>query len=543
MSLKPRDAVRQLPIYTPAKSIDSAKREFGFERVIKLAGNENTLGFSPLAKEALKDITSYYPDGAAVNLREKIANKFKVDIDEVILGNGSFELLFLVGLAFLEKGDESIIAEPSFNWYKNVTLIQGANIISVPLDENYKVDLHKIEKAVTDKTKIIWLCNPNNPTGTTFSSDELNSFLSNIREDIVVVLDEAYYDFVVDEDYPQTISLIEKYNNIIVLRTFSKLEGLANFRIGYGFASKEFIGYLNRVRMPINVTGPAQLAAFAQMIPPVSYGAQGADVTLIGGVLSGGMVAVVRPENYDELKDLNNWKGHSIGVIQMSTSEMVTKYVLEKDYGYDINNDLEYTLIEDYPSISLGVQKGNVDIGFIGSQYIDSAKDQGLVVLTYLDDLLPDYVCCRQSAYSKKIEESRDAYVAYLKGQIKAYKDIKNNEDETVVGLAKETGESEDYVRDYVYNYEGSAHRSYNPDPNFNGTNAIYHTLLQWKYVESDLDLSNFFDITIYADALKEVIKENPDDNFYKDMWKYFKENNNEYKDFESKFTDEFLNS
>lgn len=282
-------------------------------------------------------------------------------------------------------------------------------------------------------------------------------------------------------------------------------------------------------------------AAFAQMIPPVSYGAQGYDVTLIGGVLSGGMVAVVRPENYDELVDLNNWAGHSIGVIQMSTSEMVTRYVLETQYGYDLDADLKYTLIEDYPSIALGVQKGNIDIGFIGSQYVESALDEGLVVLTYLDDILPDYVCCRQSAYSKKLEENRDAYVAYLKGQIKAYKDINTDEEGTVASLAKATGESEDYVYSYVYDYEASAHRSYNPDPNYNGTNAIYQTLLEWKYLESDLGLNEFYDLSVYADALKQVIDENPGDAFYENMWTYFQENNNEYPDFTSLYGDDFL--
>lgn len=264
MGLKPREAVRNLPVYTPARSIDSAKREYGFERVIKLAGNENTLGFSPLAMEALEQVTSYYPDGTALNLREKTAAKFGVKPEQVIFGNGSFELLFLVGLAFLEKGDEAVLAEPSFGWYKNVTLIQGAGIVSVPL-EDYKVNLDKIAAAVTDKTKVIWLCNPNNPTGTIFTAEELNRFLEKVGDDIVVVLDEAYYDFVNEDGYPETIPLIGRHKNIIVLRTFSKLEGLASFRIGYGFADEELTGYLNRVRLPINVTGPAQLAAYAAL--------------------------------------------------------------------------------------------------------------------------------------------------------------------------------------------------------------------------------------------------------------------------------------
>jgi histidinol-phosphate aminotransferase len=262
MSIKPRKAVENLPVYTPAKSIDSTKREFGFERVIKLAGNENTLGFSPLTREAIKEISSYYPDGASLNLTEKLSKKLNVRQSQIVFGNGSFELLFLIGLAFLEQGEETIIPEPSFNWYKNVTLIMGGNIVSVPL-KDFKTDLDAIEAAITDKTKIIWLCNPNNPTGTIFTESELTAFLDRVRDDIVVVLDEAYYDFVAEEGYPDSIKLLERYKNIIILRTFSKLEGLAAFRIGYGIADEELTGYINKVRMPINVNAAAQLAAYA----------------------------------------------------------------------------------------------------------------------------------------------------------------------------------------------------------------------------------------------------------------------------------------
>lgn len=263
MSLKARKAVEKLPVYKTAKSIASTQKEYGFEKVIKLAGNENTLGFSPLAQEALAQLNSYYPDGAGIDLREKLADYIGVKADQIILGNGSFELLFLVGLAFLEQGEETIIAEPSFGWYKNVTLIMGGKIVEVPLTESYEVDLDGILAAVTQKTRIIWLCNPNNPTGTIFTQTQLQAFLEKVPDDIVVVLDEAYYDYVVEEGYPDSISLLGQYNNIIILRTFSKLEGLAGLRLGYGVANEEMLGYLNKVRMPINVNAAAQLAGLA----------------------------------------------------------------------------------------------------------------------------------------------------------------------------------------------------------------------------------------------------------------------------------------
>lgn len=279
-------------------------------------------------------------------------------------------------------------------------------------------------------------------------------------------------------------------------------------------------------------------AAYAQVVPPVSYGAQGYDVTLIGGVLSGGMVCVCLPENYDTLKDISNWKGHSIGVIQMSTSELTTRNAL-KDYGLS-SDDVEYIMIEDYSSIALSTAKGNVDIGFIGSNYVDQAIEAGCVVLTTLYDIKKDYVCCRQSAYTKNLEANRDAYVAYLEGQIKAYKDINIDQDGTVVSLVKATGESEDYIYTYIYDEEGSAHRTYNPDPNYNGVQDLYEIMIEQEYVESDLTLDKFYDISVYADALKNVILDNANDSFYQDMKKYFEENNSEYPDFENKFGSSF---
>ena len=279
-------------------------------------------------------------------------------------------------------------------------------------------------------------------------------------------------------------------------------------------------------------------AAYAQVVPPVSYGAQGYDVTLIGGVLSGGMVCVTLPDKYDELKDISNWKGHSIGVVQMSTSELTTRNAL-KDYGLTAD-DVTYVMIEDYSSIALSTAKGNVDIGFISSNYVDQALEAGCVVLTTLYDIKKDYVCCRQSAYTKNLEQNRDAYVHYLEGQIRAYKDIKTDEAGTIQSLAKATGESEDYIYTYIYDVEGSAHRTYNPDPNYNGVQGLYDIVLEQKYVESDRTLDQFYDISLYADALKKIISDNPDDGFYLEMKDYFLENNNQYPSFDTKFGEAF---
>lgn len=265
MSLKARRAVEVLPLYKTAKSIDSTKKEFGFENIIKLAGNENTLGFSKKALEALKGLNGYYPDSEGINLREKLSRHLNVFPENIILGNGSFELLFLTALAFLEEGEETILAKPSFGWYKNVTQIMGGKVVEVPLNDRYEVDLNKIAEAISPLTKIIWLCNPNNPTGTIFTQTELENFLKKVPSELIVVLDEAYYPFVSEEGYPDSVSLLSDYENILILRTFSKLEGLAGLRLGYGIAGEELLSYLNKVRIPINVNAAAQLAGIAAL--------------------------------------------------------------------------------------------------------------------------------------------------------------------------------------------------------------------------------------------------------------------------------------
>lgn len=277
---------------------------------------------------------------------------------------------------------------------------------------------------------------------------------------------------------------------------------------------------------------------YGQLIPPLSYGAQGADVELFAGTISGGMCVITTKEKAEELKDLKNWKGKNIGVIQLSTSEMVTKYVLANKYNYKKGTDINYTLIENYPAIVLAVSKGSIDVGFVSSEYLESALDQGLEYLFPLTEILENYVCCRQTAYKKSFEDNKDAYVAYLKGQIRAYKDLTTDEDGTVKSLVKETGETDDYIRSFVYDYEANANRKYNPDPNYNGTLAVYKTLVDWEYVEDGIELSTFYDLSVYAQALKEIIEEYPQDSFYKDMWTFFEENNNNYPNFKETFAE-----
>lgn len=244
-------------------------RKYGFAEkdLIKLAGNENRWGCSPKVIKAINDnraFFSYYPDVNATKLREKLVKKHNVSEDNLIFGNGSFELLTLIGEAYIGKGDEAIYTDPSFGWYLNVTLKNEGTIIKVPVTKDKEVDTEGILSRISDKTKVIWLCNPNNPTGTVLTPDELISFVNKVPENVLIVLDEAYIDFI-DGEYIDTVDLVKKHDNVISLRTFSKTYGLASFRVGYGIASKDIIKNLLKVKLPINLNFAAQVSALAAM--------------------------------------------------------------------------------------------------------------------------------------------------------------------------------------------------------------------------------------------------------------------------------------
>lgn len=262
-----RKALDNILSYAPAKTLQEIQQELGLSNILRLSANENTMGPSPLALKAIEEGLKgvyLYPDGQCTELRKKLAHTYNFDEEKIIFGNGSFELINLVAQGFINPGDESIIPIPTFGWYKVVTLAMDGIPVEIPL-KNHAIDLNEVKERINDRTKIIWLCNPNNPTGTIFGREALINFLDSIPKNILVVLDEAYYEFVTREDYPQTASLVDEYSNIIVLRTFSKVYGLAALRIGYGIANKKLIGELNKIRLPINVNGLAQAAAIASL--------------------------------------------------------------------------------------------------------------------------------------------------------------------------------------------------------------------------------------------------------------------------------------
>jgi histidinol-phosphate aminotransferase len=257
--------LRDLVAYEPGKPIEDVARELGLQphEIIKLASNENPLGPSPKALAAMRDALErahFYPDGGGFYLREAIAKKFGLTRANVILGCGSNEIIEFIGHAFLSPGDEVITSRHAFVVYKLMATLFGARTIEVD-DPGFAHDLAGMAAAITPRTKEIFIANPNNPTGTLLSQREIDRFMEKVPPHIVVVFDEAYYEFL--DQPPDTLKFVRAGKNVIVLRTFSKIQGLANLRIGYGLASPELIEVLQKTRQPFNANGIAQAGALA----------------------------------------------------------------------------------------------------------------------------------------------------------------------------------------------------------------------------------------------------------------------------------------
>ncbi|CAA9890604.1 Histidinol-phosphate aminotransferase 2 [Candidatus Methylobacter favarea] len=259
--------VQQLIPYKPGKPIEELEREFGLTRVIKLASNENPLGPGKKALAAIQSILkdmALYPDGSGFGLKHALAVKYAVESDQITLGNGSNEILELAARAFLTPGLEVIFSQHAFAVYPIVTQAVGATAVVVTAVK-YGHDLEAMLESVTEKTRIVFIANPNNPTGTLLSQTALESFISALPESCVCVLDEAYFEFVSSAEPIDSIDWLKTYPNLIITRTFSKAYGLAGLRVGYGLSSPQIADILNRVRQPFNNNALALAAAEAAL--------------------------------------------------------------------------------------------------------------------------------------------------------------------------------------------------------------------------------------------------------------------------------------
>jgi len=262
-----RKGILKIESYIPGKSIEEVQKEFGAKRWIKLASNENLLGPSPKAMAAIrKELPTIYlyPEGPCTVLRKALAERFAISEGMVVISNGADNLILMIANAFVDEEDEVVMADPTFPVYTNVTQIMGGKPIKVKL-KDFTDDLDTMLKKVNRKTKLVFICNPNNPTGTTVSLESFNYFLSHLPKHVIVVLDEAYGDFVEDAFYPNGLDYIREKRQIIVLRTFSKVYGLAGLRIGYALGKEDLVNCLYQVRDPFPVHRLAQVAAVAAL--------------------------------------------------------------------------------------------------------------------------------------------------------------------------------------------------------------------------------------------------------------------------------------
>lgn len=261
-----RKNILKIASYVPGKSIEEVQKEFGAKRWIKLASNENVLGPSKKAIEAMRKELSkvyLYPEGPCSLLRRALAQKLSLSEKEIVISNGADNLILMIGCAFINEGDEVIMADPTFSVYTNVTQIMGGKPVRVKL-KAFTHDLEGMLKKVTRRTKLIFVCNPNNPTGTTVRREAFDSFLSALPDRVIVVLDEAYGEFVKDPSSPRGMDYVDK-QQVVVLKTFSKVYGLAGLRIGYALGREDLIHCLYQVRDPFPVHRLAQVAAVAAL--------------------------------------------------------------------------------------------------------------------------------------------------------------------------------------------------------------------------------------------------------------------------------------
>ena len=259
--------VCDLVAYEPGKPVEETARELGLgpEEIVKLASNENPLGPSPRARAAMQDAigeAQLYPDGGGWKLRHALADRYGLGMEQVVLGNGSNEVIELLCHSFLNSQTALIAAEHAFVVYKLMATLFGANYVEVP-DPGFVHDLQAMADAINSDTRLVFIANPNNPTGTLVGQDEIDRFVERLPDHVVAVFDEAYHEFL--EDPPDTVKYVKEGRNVCILRTFSKAHGLAALRVGYGLASREVADLLNRARQPFNTNAIAQAAALAAM--------------------------------------------------------------------------------------------------------------------------------------------------------------------------------------------------------------------------------------------------------------------------------------
>lgn len=269
-----RKAVHTVNPYVPGKSIEEVKRDYKLQKVIKLGSNENTYGPFPNAVKAMERAVmnlNTYPDTSFNEIKDVIANKYKIDSSYISIAHGSGGILQTIAQTFIEQGDEILLPLESYKLYSEISKLMGGIIKEIPLNKDYTIDLDKIREEITAKTKLIWLCNPNNPTGTIFDLDAYKRLIYNLPENTWLILDEAYAEFASKHLLPKSIEDINNGKNIIAVRTFSKAYGLAGARLGYSISSPQMTTVLETVSEPFNANKVALAGAIATLTKDEKY--------------------------------------------------------------------------------------------------------------------------------------------------------------------------------------------------------------------------------------------------------------------------------
>lgn len=263
-----KNEVSYVKPYVPGKPIEELKRELGIEEIEKLASNENPLGPSPKAIEAIRREAAnihIYPEANSTELKIKLSEKYALPVENIVIGNGGEELLKMIAETFINPGDEAIMANPSFDKYSSEVCFMGGVAVKIPL-KSYKHDFETFVERINEKTKLIFVCNPNNPTGNIMPKEDLDYLVKNTPEDVVIVLDEAYYDYAIkNPEYPESLDILKQRPNTIILRTFSKVAGIAAVRVGYLLTTKEIADAMNKIKLTFSVNRLAQAAAIAAL--------------------------------------------------------------------------------------------------------------------------------------------------------------------------------------------------------------------------------------------------------------------------------------
>jgi histidinol-phosphate aminotransferase len=266
--IRARDFLKKIDPYQPGKPIEEVARELNLKgEIIKLASNENPLGASPLALQAIRKASkeSYlYPDDNCFYFRKKLAAKLGVDSECIFVGNGSVEILPLAALAYLDPDHSAVGSQSAFIWFKIAVRIAAGELVEVPM-KNHAHDLKAMLKAIKKNTRLVYIANPNNPTGTIVTRKEVEDFFRNVPDHVLVIMDEAYYEYIDDPRYPDSFKYFRERKNIMILRTFSKIYGLAGVRLGYGIARQEIIASLAKLRISFNVNRLSQIAGTAAL--------------------------------------------------------------------------------------------------------------------------------------------------------------------------------------------------------------------------------------------------------------------------------------